>query len=308
MTRAAPSSTVSAAQLTRTLCATGALEDLPPPFRHLDRRDPHHTTVDVAAVPVHLRTAANGRWVHAVTTTTRAAALDDHRFRAAAAMMIEATITALRGAAAHPIVRMWNFVPNIATVSVDGDRYRTFNAGRAQAFAALAPTLPFLPAASGLGHAGESLVVHAMAVQGDARTVENPRQIPSWRYSRVFGDRPPMFARACHMRSADSIAFFASGTASVLGERSTHGDDFDGQLQETLRNLDALCVEAALVPRDALRSLRVHLRPQDATRVHAASTTMSAWLPSAESEFVIAPLCRPELAIEIEGCAWDPRA
>lgn len=313
--------TASIFGMIRPFVAEGAARDLPPPFRFLRGHErvitggPEQSgddTFDVndratlGGATTVVRTAHDGTWALSTASIPRARGLDDVCFRSAGASAIERAVAALRAAVPHPVVRMWSFIPGINDESSDGDRYRTFNIGRADAFAMRAGALEPLPAASGVGHAGEAIVVHAFALRGDARHIENPRQIPAWRYSRRFGQRPPLFSRATVVRDGASTAFFASGTASVVGETSAHAGDFDAQLEETHRNLAALCGETALSPREALRFVRVHVRPSDAARMGDALDAVRLRLPDATIEPVLAPLCRPELAIEIEGCAWSP--
>ena len=70
----------------------------------------------------------------------------------------------------HPFpVRFWNYLPAIhQPMDVRRDRYMVFNAGR---FKALSDWLERpgesagrLPAASGVGHDGEDLVIHCLAL------------------------------------------------------------------------------------------------------------------------------------------------
>lgn len=329
MIRAASSNDHDTAARRRVLRADGSPADLPPPFCAIAAEaractlaasaHAHDGTASIKTI-VTIRSASDRSWVLATAVHKNAAALDDGAFRAAAASTLGAAISALHAATAHPIARLWSFVPEIGRASIDGDRYRTFNAGRVDAFTALA--LAPLPAASGVGHAGDALIIHALALAGRLESVENPRQIPAWRYSPMYGAQPPLFARgtivhlehervrACPLPIAPPAitprAFFASGTASVVGEQSMHQASFDAQLQETLRNLDALCAAAQGTASELLRYLRIHLRPDSAHQATAVSAALHALLPEATLDFVIAPLCRPELALEIEGCTWEP--
>jgi chorismate lyase/3-hydroxybenzoate synthase len=132
--------------------------------------------------------------------------------------------------------------------------------------------------------------------------VENPRQTPSYRYSKRYGDRPPCFARATQLGSR----LFIGGTASILGEESRHDDNLEAQMAETCRNLaaliDAAAGDARPRPLAALRSLRAHVRDQrDGPAVQDALDRLTPQL--ADLEIVQAPLCRRELLVEIEGVA-----
>jgi len=334
MTRAAPWNRTPPARAAsiRVLHAVGLSHDLPPPFADLGSQcpprhelGPHCGSFDdepspsasvkpsVRAVPsdaceVVVNTAADDGWVLASTAVPNAAVMCDDDFRKAAEVRMRALLGSLPPSSTHALARMWSFVPAIDVPSRDGDRYRTFNAGRAAAFAALDLVSTALPAASGVGHAGTALAMHALAVRGSARSIENPRQTPSWRYSRQFGSPPPLFARGCIVATPRREVFFASGTASVVGEASRHADDPERQMEETLRNLESLCAAARLDPAVALQHLRVHLHPRAAERLECMRRSISAFVPKAMCEFVVAPLCRPELSIEVEGGNWGPDA
>jgi hypothetical protein len=104
-----------------------------------------------------------------------------------------------------------------------------------------------LPAASGVGHAGRDLVIECLALPTPCAAIENPRQIPAFRYSRRFGPLPPCFSRAtviAHPNDGHRMLLVA-GTASIRGEASVHQTDLTGQLNETLINLRALLEAAA---------------------------------------------------------------
>ena len=230
-------------------------------------------------------------------------------------------------AARHP-VRFWNYIPGIHQPSGAGlDRYMVFNAGR---FAACSDWLGgpeafdrLLATASGVGHRGPDLVIHALAADAPGIAVENPRQVPPYRYSRRFGPRPPCFARATVLNANRQPGgsgragrlILIGGTASIRGEESMHVGDLRGQCLETFENLDALVRHAAaagLAPEDAgrasavglndFRDLRVYhpRRGDDAT---IAPLVTAAFPNLRRVEYVQADLCREELLVEIEGVA-----
>src|SRR5207249_2256005 len=110
----------------------------------------------------------------------------------------------------------------------------------------------------------------ALAADTAGIPVENPRQVPSYRYSERYGIRPPCFARATRLGST----LFIGGTASIIGEESSHPDDVGAQIRETLQNISALIgssMDSPLrQPLEMLRSLRVHVREEeDAPRVRS---------------------------------------
>lgn len=230
-------------------------------------------------------------------------------------------------------IRFWNFIPGIhapmgrvsefkggegAPIS----RYMVFNAGRFKAIerwrslgAARGSVFGGgIAAATGVGYRGSDLAIHCLAAGRPGRAVENPRQVPAYRYSRKFGPLPPCFARGTVASGPSGRVLLVGGTASVRGEESVHGDVEPGgkgslvaQVRETLENLKSL-IETGLGPASgeaalhSLRDLRVyHTRPDDASEILSALRTAIA--PEARVEFVRADICRPELLVEIEGVA-----
>lgn len=218
----------------------------------------------------------------------------------------------------HP-VRFWNFVPNLHKPSGDGvDRYMVFNRGR---FAACeqwhGSARDFdhaLAAASGVGIVGPDLAVHCLAADSPGRPVENPRQVPAYKYSKRYGPSPPCFARATRVTRQIDEAWWllVAGTASIRGEDTAFVGDLEGQTTETFANLDALleaaeAAHAASQPGGAHRaarfaSLRVYVvRERD---MPAVRDLVAARYPDVDAvEYLQADLCRDDLLVEVEGVA-----
>lgn len=254
----------------------------------------------------------------------------------------------LRAEPRAQIVRAWNFVPDIRGVSVAEDaaqrdpqddsshaapprrldRYMLFNTGRAAGFnsgrcrdGAGTPTSNAYPAATGVGHAGRDFVVHGLFIGSDpnrapwlVESIENPRQVPAWSYSPRWGPIPPSFTRATRLRRADRSVLLVSGTASVRGEASCHEADVTAQFAESVENLRCVVRSAcgdqpAGDPLERFRSIRVYVPHTEDLPTITAALERSA-LACAEREIVVAPLCREELLVEIEGvvAAGDGRA
>jgi chorismate lyase / 3-hydroxybenzoate synthase len=270
--------------------------------------------------------ATGDRFTHVSVTIPAAAHLPPDVLAArvrSAYLLVADTLTEQRR---HPI-RFWNFVPGIHMPTGDGsDRYMVFNAGR---FAACehwhGSQRAFdhtLAAASGVGVQGHALGIHCLAADAPGRPVENPRQVPAYRYSTRYGPRPPCFARATRVANPIDGAWWllVAGTASIRGEDTVYPDDVQAQTRETLQNLDAL-LEAA---RDAHRtdhpsshvgpaeaSLPAHTRDFSSLRVyvvrpeHAAPVRrlISDHYQVDDVEYAQAELCRTDLLVEIEGVA-----
>ena len=248
-----------------------------------------------------------------------ASSLDPQGFEACTRDAYTAIAARLRGAAARHPVRFWNYIPDIHRPCGKGDqggldRYMCFNAGR---FAACSDWLGgpdtfdrLLATGSGVGHGGTDLVIHALAAATPGVAVENPRQIPAYKYSRRFGPRPPCFARATALPGEPGRPplVLVGGTASIRGEESVHVGDLRAQTLETFENLAALVRSAARNGSDAaaglnaFRDLRVY-HYRDADKAAIAGLVREAFPALDNVEYVRADLCRPELALEIEGIA-----
>lgn len=254
-----------------------------------------------------------------------AASLDPAAFEAATRDAYASIAKQFAGRAARNPVRFWNYIPEIHRPCGDGlDRYMCFNAGRFTAcsewFGGPDAFDRSLATGSGVGHNGPDLVIHALASARPGVAVENPRQIPAYKYSRRFGPRPPCFARATILREPgrpDRV--LVGGTASIRGEESVHVGDLPAQTRETFENLASLIRSASGGDRagannnaggaglEAFRELRVyHFREADRDTV--AKLVGQAFPALARAEYHRADLCRRELSVEIEGVAELPES
>lgn len=205
--------------------------------------------------------------------------------------------------------RLWNYLPRINEDGGGLERYRQFNAGRQQAFLdAGQAAFEGSPAACALGLHRGGLVLRFLAAKVAPQPIENPRQTPAWRYPADYGPRAPTFSRAAVVRQPGGAKhLFVSGTASIVGHATVHEGDLLAQLDETLRNLDAVLAEAnrlggggfALAESDAVVYVR---HPADASllrdRLAAAMGAESCFLRRAV--FLHADICRRDLLLEIE--------
>lgn len=207
----------------------------------------------------------------------------------------------LGGIELERIFRIWNFIPRISDCEEDGmNRYMRFNSARYAAFETHSGGRSH-PPASGVGHAGEDLVVHLLEGVRAVHLLQNPRQILPRNYSRTWGPLPPVFSRAAvAKRQGASDLFLASGTASVLGEDTAHPDDLQCQLEETFANLEAL-MSIAGIEDGRLDSILVYVkRPEDFNMVRSRLLQVHA-SKHTTIEMRIGCLCRAELLVEMEG-------
>ncbi len=249
----------------------------------------------------------DGEWTFVSGAIARASSMSPPEFSRAVRSLYLLVHDRLRAHGARP-VRYWNFIPGIHDpMGGDPSRYMIFNAGRFAAFEEIhgdrREVEHRVATATGVGHAGADLVLHALGALDGGRPVENPRQVPAYRYSARHGPTPPCFARATVVPVRGGAVALIGGTAAVRAEDSVHPGDLKAQVAETFENLDAL-VGAASTPAGiapAFRSLRAFVsRRQDLDTVRRA---VVARFPGASVECVRADVCRPELLVEIEGIA-----
>jgi chorismate lyase / 3-hydroxybenzoate synthase len=289
---------------------------------------PHEMRVDArGGVVTHRR---NGRYQCVSVRVPRARLLAPLEFQRATVEAYRAIRRALADGPSHPI-RFWNFIPAIGRrVDEHMDWYMVFNAGRHAAYmdwyGQPAATEWNIATASGVGHRGDDLVIHALASTKPGEAVENPRQIPAYRYSRCYGPFSPSFSRATILPSGNGTPdqLLLGGTASIRGEQSRHLANLRRQTDETLTNLGMLIRHAALsqlepgangngnphghleVDRSPwlalLRTVRIYYVHEEHRR-HLADLLNDAFTEASEQEWIRADLCRPELLVEIEGLA-----
>lgn len=214
-------------------------------------------------------------------------------------------------------LRIWNYLDAVTEGAGDDERYRRFCIGRARGMAASwAHGAPY-PAATAIGRppatpdvaaAPRRLQVYFLAARQSGQALENPRQTSAYRYPRQYGPQPPSFARAM---LDPGLPLLISGTASVVGHASAHGGDVLAQLDETVRNLQAL-LDTARVALPALpptlgagSMLKAYVKdPADAARIAAR---LRRHLPVAAGVIALhAEICRTDLLIEIDGFHGAP--
>jgi chorismate lyase / 3-hydroxybenzoate synthase len=208
----------------------------------------------------------------------------------------------------HPyILRIWNYFSHINQGQGDQERYRQFCVGRAKAVDGQFNNPP--PAATAIGtegDEGEPLHIIALCANYAARTLENPRQTPAWRYPREYGPVPPGFSRGIILdEESQSPRLLASGTASIVGHISKHIGEVSGQLTESLANLEALLVEGSKASgRDfeltSCEALRVYLRKRQDLAI-AESIISASGIDRDKVLYLRGDVCRRELDVELEG-------
>jgi chorismate lyase/3-hydroxybenzoate synthase len=204
--------------------------------------------------------------------------------------------------------RAWNYLAEINADSNGLERYRQFNIGRHDAFVASGRLgAGNVPAACALGTVRGPLTIAFMAGRSAPTPIENPRQISAYYYPATYGPRSPTFSRAAFAHLPGQELLFISGTASIVGHRTTHVGDIEGQTRETMANIAALIESAnrkALSTPYTLQELRyrAYLRQaQDYPRVQEVLEQLLG--AGASVIYVQADICRADLLVEIEAMA-----
>lgn len=210
------------------------------------------------------------------------------------------------------VLRVWNYLDALTEGEGDEERYRRFCVGRVRGLQRVEEGR--LPAATCIGSFGgpRQVLVYWLAARDPGTAVENPRQVSAYRYPRQYGPQSPSFARAMLPPPGSQAPLLLSGTASIVGHATAHGDDVGAQLDEILVNLEALRGEAARhtpdMPADigaAGTLLKVYVRDRDAlpTVARALDARFGKRVPRL---LLHAEVCRRELAVEIEGVLGNP--
>ncbi|HWO62977.1 MAG TPA: hypothetical protein VNO31_23395 [Umezawaea sp.] len=227
---------------------------------------------------------------------------------AEAVRALYAELFALTRRVGHPtICRLWHYIGNINGTTADGlETYRDFCVGRALAFEEVAAGMP---AASAVGSAHEGISVCLLATRsGKLTAIENPLQVPAYRYPREHGPKSPSFSRAAYLSREDGGTLFLSGTASILGHETAYPGDLNGQLATTFTNVEAVVhernlarqgVDAGFEPADFDRVTAYVRNADDLAAVEASCR--EAFGPRTAIRLLRTDLCRSDLLVEVEG-------
>jgi chorismate lyase / 3-hydroxybenzoate synthase len=209
------------------------------------------------------------------------------------------------------LMRVWNFLPDINGESPGPERYWQFNNARQDGFIACGRAISgAVPAACGVGAAlGSPLVIYFLASATAPKVIENPRQVSAYDYPPEYSPRSPTFSRACVADFPNGKMLFISGTASILGHATVHGDDAAAQTRETLRNIEALLDAANRGARARAPFAMAELYYKAYVRHAADHARIAQELRAAVGKepqvlYLRADLCRRDLLVEIEatGC------
>ena len=233
------------------------------------------------------------------------------------------------GARFDQVIRTWLYLGGIVDDDGPTQRYKELNRARADVF----QDIPFLaerlpdghsgpafPASTGIGTAGRSISISAVALVCDrddvlAVPLENPRQTAAYSYSASYSPTSPKFSRGLALCCGGDATLFISGTASITHSETRHKGDVVSQTHETLENITALISEDNLsrhglpgrgTTLENLGVARVYVKRQmDYAKVLEVCRQRLGETPAT---YVVADVCRPDLLVEIEGVAFSHKA
>lgn len=203
-------------------------------------------------------------------------------------------------------LRIWNYIADINGDENGVERYKRFCVGRHAGLENFDFLEHMLPAASGVGSSSGGILIYFLAAREAGVQVENPRQVSAFHYPAQYGPKSPAFSRAMIKTWGTAKHLYISGTASIIGHESKHGDNVLAQLEESLRNVDELVRSArtghALPIHSAadLSQLKVYIRHEQdyelvRRRIHEQ---LGEGVPTA---YLRGDLCRENLLVEVEG-------
>lgn len=210
----------------------------------------------------------------------------------------------------YSIVRFWNYIPGINNLANTEEKYKEFCRGRENIFLEYSSKLKGIyPAATGIGCEGDLLCISLLAVNKNTivKSVENPRQIPAYRYPTRYGLSTPKFSRATYIRSAQDEHIFVSGTASIIGAETVYIDNIEMQTKTTIDNIIELISENNLTQYGIynillvknLRLIKVYIKNWEDYEI--VKKICEQRFGQVQALYLQNDICRKNLLVEIEA-------
>ncbi|MGI9241076.1 MAG: hypothetical protein ACR2RV_09750 [Verrucomicrobiales bacterium] len=214
----------------------------------------------------------------------------------------------------QPIYRIWNYLPDINGKTGGLENYRWFNVGRHRAYFERfeQKMSTHISAASAVGMAGQDLALAFVAGDAPGRGVENPEQVPAYRYPSTYGPKSPSFRRGSTANVGGTPTAFLSGTSSIKGHQTVGHGDFASQFDTTIENIRIVaeqmgCPTAVSFTSPLRRRFKCYLRDrEDFPQARELLAQTVGEETAAGTIFLHADICRRDLALEIEGIFTDP--
>lgn len=206
------------------------------------------------------------------------------------------------------LYRVWNYVPRINAPSEGFENYRAFCQGRSLAFEEMlgAAFSNRLPSASAVGTDDHFLSLIFVCGAAAPRHVENPEQVPAYRYPAEHGPRAPSFSRATVAPIAGRAFTFISGTSAIKGHATVAPGAFRDQLDCTIDNLRLVSREAGAgedlgATTAKIRHFKIYLRHAADFAAARARLEKDLLRPTDRVSYLRSDICRAALSVEIEA-------
>ena len=206
------------------------------------------------------------------------------------------------------IIRIWNYYADIINTVDNIERYQAFCVGRYQAYQNITEFERALPAATAIGTNKGQFIIYFIATTKAGVQVENPRQISAYHYPKQYSPKSPSFARAMLKHWPNVSQFFISGTASIVGHETLHEENVLIQLDEILKNIEALVVTVRDTHQQPIRDItgltimKVYIRhPEHYTMIKESLEQRIG--KDVTVIYLQGDICRSKLLLEIEAYA-----
>ncbi|MDD5394026.1 MAG: hypothetical protein PHE17_13485 [Thiothrix sp.] len=228
-------------------------------------------------------------------------------FRVASQVAYQHVFELLKRAGYPYLLRMWNYFPAITVQQGELNRYQTFCLGRQDALDAYGNFDYSPPAATAIGTQQAGLQVYFLAAKSAGMQLENPRQTSAFLYPRQYGPVSPAFSRATVKDWGQGKHLYISGTTSIVGHETLHIGNPVAQLDETLRNLEALLEHGDDTLGLPIRSVRgltqLKVYVHDPASLPVIQAALDGYLAASPVHvlYLQGDVCRAELMVEMEG-------
>ena len=214
------------------------------------------------------------------------------------------------------IVRQWNYIGNITSVTNEIQHYQAFNDSRSRFYSQVVWSNGY-PAATGISMSIDIVLVSVVAISEKSElqvvSIDNSLQKPAHKYSNsvlVGSDlkTTPKFERAKIILKNQTGLCYISGTAAIRGEQSLNELDATLQTKQTVENILYLLSQKNLEFNKfkyklefMIESIRVYIK--NASDFEAIKMEVERVWKDKPVIFTFASICRDELLVEIEGIA-----
>ncbi len=214
------------------------------------------------------------------------------------------------------IIRQWNYIGNITSLSNKIQHYQAFNDSRSR-FYSQTKWPDGYPAATGISMSIDIVLVSLVAILGKSELkvipIDNSLQKPAHKYSNsvLVGKNiktTPKFERAKLVLNAKVGLFYISGTAAIRGEQSMKELNVAIQTKQTIENILYLLSEKNLEFNNInekikfeIENVRVYIKNEEDYSLVKAE--VERFWKDKEVIYTFATICRDELFVEIEGIA-----